>query len=583
MKICVNEEVKENSHGILEFFQRSKYISTLNKISNEEIEIHLRSERDWIALQQIVKGKNLYCDILDKESLEYFTEYIEEQKYLFSFYIVNHYEYHNVLEIMKMYEGFDFHEMMETSDLQEYFFERALYIPNRRNISFFPFLNSFLQHKTKYGKGDFYRFLRVFNEYSKRMKWLGQRIHHTFDSFSPFHLKEQYSEEDFGWIESMLFPKELFQVMDEGYDSHQKICEFLQLNEEKSHQMKELFESNSIIFAGSSLMYLTLRDYPVEMVNDMDIWYLDNKTGYSFSQFTDKFQNIMDSPMNYMVKKGIVDLHFTEKNRKIQILHVKERDGYSIIGNFDFSCVRLFLQQKMNRFVFTTDFCESIIHKKLYDVYDVSNMVRQFTYIVQRRIDKYQKRGFEISPYLQSIVDDYEPNPELDTILSIKSNIKKYKFLHGSGKISIGMLKDSFFENYFDLHDMSNYNSFSYEGFKEVHKHMKIKPSCDVLEKNYDIFNQYFYQPYRSIPKNYGTHLTWKFETIKMVHEPNGYDKHPCLYSKIVFIDYLTGDIFRYFKSHLLLPIEEITAKYDLDPYKMKYDEYKIFVNYQLS
>lgn len=586
MKIYVNNELMVNSPGILEFFQRSKYVLTLSKISNEETEIHLRSEREWIALQQIIKGRHTYCDILDKESLEYFTEYIEEQNYLFTFYIVNHYEYQNVLEIMKMYEGFDFHEMMRVPDLQEYFFERALYLPNRRDISFFPFLNSFLQHKTKYGRDDFYRFLRVFNEYSKRMKWLGKRIHHTFDSFSPFYLQKRYSEDDFAWIESMLFPKELYQIMDEEYDSHQKICEFLQLNEEKSHQMKELFESNTIIFAGSSLMYLTLRDYPVEMVNDMDIWYLDKNGNNSISQFTDKFQNIMDSPMNYLMKNnGILNLNFTEKNRKIQLLHVLERDGYSIIKNFDFSCVRLFLQQRKNSFILTTDFCESIIHKKLYDGYDVSNMVRQFTYIVQRRIDKYQKRGFELSPYLQSIVDDYEPNLKIDELLLSKKLFDGKigcEFLHGEGKVSHKMLKTYFSQNYFTLFDMSNYNSLSDEGIHNIYDYMKIKPSIDILEKNHSIFSEYFFTPYFEIMTNYEkSNICNRIDIISKHYNFIDCKSFDYLYPKVHIIDYLTGDIFHYFKAHLPIPIEEITNKYELDPKKMKYDEYTIYVNYQ--
>ncbi len=566
----------ENSNKILEFFKYSDLVKTLKNIAdeNEDIEIKLRSERDWIALNQIIENKDSYCDILEKKSLDFFTEYIDEKNYLFNFYIVNRHYYSDVNTFMKMYDGFNFHQMMEAPDLHEYFFQRAFYLPNRKIISFFPFLNSFLENKNKYGKHDFYRFLRVFNEYTKRMKWVKENLHHCFDSFCPFRLKELYSEEDFQWIEYMLFPKEMFKIMDEGYDSHKKIIDLFNLNNEKSNQMKDLFESNNIVFAGSSLMYLTLRDYPIEQINDFDIWYLDKKNDENnIDQFVFNIQNIIDSPIEFTIKKGIIDINFTEKNIKFEILNVHERDGYSVIRNFDFSCVRAFLRQKVNNFIFTTDFCESVIHKKLFDVYHIENLVRQFTYMIQKRIDKYQKRGFELSTYLQSIVDDYEPNPEIDEFMTSKN---KYKSL------SLTVLKNLLDNKYFKFNDMFVYNNNSdFSDIVKIQKLIKNKPSQDVNELNKQIFCKHFYVPFMNNKINDRYFVADYIHIWKFKNNEAPLDKYAYLYSKIIFIDFQSGDLLPYLNPTLPIPIENIMEKYSLEFENVHYSEFTIFLNYQ--
>jgi hypothetical protein len=583
MKIYIEDALQEEvSEEILTFFQKSLYIKTLNQISDGDIEIHLRSQHEFEALNHLILWNDPFKKDLNHISLDEIVEYREDILYLLEFYMIQsyRYEYQHTCEYIHMYENFDFHEMIESEDLQEYFFQRALYLPHRKQVSFFPFLNSFLLHKEIYGREDFYRFLRVFNEYSKRMKWLGKKIHHTFDSFCPFSMKKNYSEEDFAWIESMLFPKEIFQIMDDGYDSHQKICEFMELTEETTPMMKDLLTCNPIIMAGSSMMYLTIRDYPRDQINDMDIWVLEKGKKRSEHQihhgvsFTSQFQHLFDTPMEYTMKKGIIDLHFPEKNLKFQILNVRMRDGYSIIDYFDFSCVRAFLRNEVNSFIFTTDFCESIIHRKLYDVYDIHNMVRQFTYFIQKRIDKYQKRGFELSPYLHSVLQDYEPNPDIDTIL-LNREIYKNSWTHlirdEKGTIGIKMLKICF-NNYFQINDFEGYTQFNYDGYKLIHEYMKIQPSKEIISMNHFIFNKYFYTPFKD--KCFESYLFWKHESEKDF--PFDY---PFLYSKMILINYQNGDLSPYFKSYVPIPIEEILEKYSLE--KVHFVDYMIYVNYQ--
>ncbi len=464
MKIYVDNVLMENSKYIIEFFNRSELVKILKaNFDDDETEIKLRSIRDWNALNELVHEKYLSIDILEKKSLQELNEYYDEKLYLLNYYLITHlYEYDRFLTF-KIYKKFNFEEMIESLDLHQYFFERAFYLKensensenpkNSENLekcyeySFFPFLNSFLRNKQKYTKNDFYRFLRVFNEYAKKMRWHRKKIHHCYDSFSPYLLKNKFSEEDFNWIQEMLFPKEMYQFMDEDYDPHHKICEWLDLNEEKSKKIKELFKSNSTIIAGSSLMYLTLRDYEPTSINDIDIWYLDRNENGNIMKFTKQFQDIIDLPMNYEIKEGIIEISYPENNKKIKFFNVLERDGYSIIECFDFSCVRGFIGNKKDYLILTTDFCESIIHKKLNDVYDFESVFRHDNYIFQTRINKYKNRGFELSPYLQSLMEDYQPNQNNDNLLDEKSTIES-----GNGKIPDLLLKNL---KHFSLHYMS--------------------------------------------------------------------------------------------------------------------------------
>lgn len=574
MKIYIENALQEEvSKEILKFFEKSLYVKTLSGISEGDIEIHLRSHHEWEALHHLILWNDPFKKDINHISLDEIVEYRDDILYLFEFYMIPsyRYEYQYICEYMEMYQDFHFHEMMESEDLQEYFFQRALYLPNRKQISFFPFLNSFLLHKERYVRENFYRFLRVFNEYSKRMKWLGNQLHHYYDSFSPFAMKKDYSEEDFAWIESMLFPKEIFQIMDEGYDSHQKICEFMELTEETTPMMKDLLTCNPIIIAGSSIMYLTLREYPRDQINDMDIWVIEKNRG---SFFTSQFQDLFDTPMEYKVKKGILDLHFPEKNLKFQILNVLEEDGYSIIKHFDFSCVRAFLQNKVNEFIFTTDFCESIIHRKLYDVYDVQNMIRQFTYFIQKRIDKYQKRGFELSPYLQSVLQDYEPNPDIDAIISNQGMFKNSR----SSYLKDIQCKKLCFNQYFELRDFQEYNQINNDAYKQIHEYMIIQPSREIIHMNHQIFRRYFYDYFQKhLSKDlYGTHLLWKHDV-----EDEHPDFFPFLYSKMILMNYQNGDIWPYIKSYLPIPIEEILEKYSLE--HLYFTDYMVYVNYHPS
>lgn len=443
MKIYVDNVLMQNSPKIEEFFNRSELVTILKENSdNDDTEIKLRSIRDLNALNELVREKNSYIDVLEKKSIQEINEYYDEKMYLLNYYLITHlYEYDTFLNF-KTYKTFNFEEMMESSNLQKYFFERTFYLnenSNKRNeYSFFPFLNSFLRNKHKYTKNDFYRFLRVYNEYAKKMKWHSKKLHHCYDSFSPYLLKNKFSEEDFNWIEEMLFPKEMYQFMDEGYDPHHKICEWLNLNQEKSLKIKELLKSNNTIIAGSSLMYLTLRDYEPTSINDIDIWYLDKNKDNSIMKFTKQFQDIIDLQMTYEIKEGMIEILYPENNKKIKIFNVFERDGYSIIECFDFSCVRGFIGNKKDYLILTTDFCESIIHKKLYDIYDIENVFRHDNCIFQTRINKYKNRGFGLSYYLQSLMEDYQPNQNNDNLLlDEKSTIES-----GNGKIPDLLLKN---------------------------------------------------------------------------------------------------------------------------------------------
>ncbi len=574
MKIYVNNVLMQNSPKIEEFFNRSELVTILKENSdNDDTEIKLRSIRDLNALNELVREKNSYIDILEKKSLQEINEYYDEKVYLLNYYLITHlYEYDTFLNF-KIYKKFNFEEMMESPDLHQYFFERTFYLNENSNkrheYSFFPFLISFLRNKQKYTKNDFYRFLRVYNEYAKRMNWVDKKIHHCFDSFSPYLLKNNFSEEDFKWIEEMLFPKEMYQIMDENYDPHHKICEWLDLNEVETQKMQELLKINNTIITGSSLMYLTLRNYEPTSINDIDIWYLDKNKDNSIIEFSKQFQNIIDSPMNYEIKQGIIEILYPEKNKKIQILHVQERDGYSVIKNFDFSCVRGFLGNKKEHLIFTTDFCESIIHKKLFDVYDISNMVRQFTYIIQKRINKYKNRGFELSPYLQSIVEDYEPNHNIDDLLINK----KYYNYTSSSKTGNGKIPDKLL-NYvyiFSLDNMSHYSSLNLDGFLNIRDLMIVKPSNEVIEQNKNIIETHFCQPYFN-----------KINKHRVIYPPLyrvDLLSDPYIISKIVIIDYQTGEVFPYFKANSVFPIEMILEKSKLDPEKIKYCKHKMLIN----
>ncbi len=452
MKIYVDNVLIENSKNIIEFFNRSELVKILkSNFDDDETEIKLRSIRDWNALNELVHEKYLSIDILEKKSIQELNEYYDEKLYLLNYYLITHlYEYDRFFTF-KIYKKFNFEEMMESSNLQKYFFERAFDLNKnpvkRYEYSFFPFLNSFLRNKHKYTKNDFYRFLRVYNEYAKKMKWHSKKLHHCYDSFSPYLLKNKFSVEDFNWIEEMLFPKELFQIMDDDYDPYLKICEWLDLNEVETQKMQELLKINNTIIAGSSLMYLTLRDYEKTSINDIDIWCLDRNKNGNVMKFTKQFQDIIDLPMNYEIKEGMIEISYPEKNKKIKIFNLFESDGYSIIEQFDFSCVRAFLGNKKDYLILTTDFCESIIHKKLYDAYDIQYAFRHDPYIFQTRINKYKNRGFELSPYLQSLMEDFQTNQNNDNLLDEKSTIES-----GNGKIPDLLLKNL---KHFSLHYMS--------------------------------------------------------------------------------------------------------------------------------
>ncbi len=599
--IYVENVLMDQPKGIHTFFNKSLYVKTLANISHEKVDIHLRSNKDWLALQKALEWTKK--DIVDM-NIDEICEFKDDIIYLFEFYMVqktNYFEnYHYIFEKMDIYQDFNFYEMMNSSDLQQYFFERALYLPNRKQLCFFPFLNTFLLHKDKYNKSDFYRFLRVFNEYAKRMKWLDNQLRHYYDSFSPFLLKEKYSEEDFQWIEEMLFPKEIFEFMDEDYDAHQKLVNYMDLTPESSQMMKDLLQSNDIIIAGSSLMYLTMRDYPREEINDVDIWLLDKTKPNEYKNipdgvpFVQLFQEFfIDTPMKIGTsnKKGILNLEFPEKNMKFQFLNTRMRDGYSIIENFDFSCVRGFLGNKKNHLILTTDFCESIIHKKLFDVYDVQNMVRQFPYYIQKRIKKYEKRGFELSPYLKSVIEDYEPNPEMEDKLS---QFKKDITYPPNRKLTEKFL-EIFFCYYFKLNDMIQYHEHTQPEFQIIQKLMKHSPTNDVFELNQIIFEECFYTPYQELYQKIhdreldfnlkraqdhydNLQLIWKHLIQKEDYSKDKLICYPFLYSKMIILNYQDGEIYPYIKSHQPIPIEDIREKYSME--NVYIDEYMVYMNY---
>ncbi len=587
VNIYVDEELleQESNNDIYSLFQKSVYVKTLSQISDkkeEKVDLHL-TLNEYQDLQNLKIWEKIDINELQVNKI---SEYVKKINSLFNFYMISKENLSKSFDKLVGYENFNFDEMMETKNLQEYFFEKVLYYPNRKTISFFPFLNSFLLHKDKYNKTDFYRFLRVFNEYAKRMKWLGEPLMESYLSFEPFQLKEKYSKEDFQWIEEMLFPKELFQIMDEGYDSHQKICEWMNLTEENSLIMKDLLRSHSIVIAGSSLMYLTIRDYPRDEINDIDIWYLDNDKKEQKVKFVKNLQNLFgSSKLKYEFNQGIINIMCEELDIKIQILNTKSNDGNTVIENFDFSCVRAYLNNRLNHFVFTTDFCESMIHKKLYEAYNIHNMVRQFIYFTQRRINKYQKRGFELSSYLQPIMDYYEPTPEVDNY-RINEPFK--------GKLKEKDLSRMLNE-YFTLRDMSKYENYgdSNEEERLVYINLKVQPAKEVTLHNNRVFHEYFFIPY--VKKKYSSKSTKHIEDKYLFYHieassedeimqsiagisPNNIIHKPFLYSKFIFMNYQNGEILPYIKPHEPIQIEEMKEKYNLD--SIKFDRFMIYLNH---
>ncbi len=53
--IYVENVLMDQPKGIHTFFNKSLYVKTLANISHEKVDIHLRSNKDWLALQKALE------------------------------------------------------------------------------------------------------------------------------------------------------------------------------------------------------------------------------------------------------------------------------------------------------------------------------------------------------------------------------------------------------------------------------------------------------------------------------------------------------------------------------------------------
>jgi hypothetical protein len=534
-----------------------------NETDDESIDVYLDNEfsiQIFEYLIQLIQFQHQPDDILFFATLDMAQHSLSITK-LMDFFMFDPSLREEVNNILDDYKNCTWKELFESEDLETTFLNAYFHIQPRTHVlSFQVFMNTFVKHYGSYSMDFFYRFLRVYNDYVYRMKNLGYGIFEKDVGIFPYQLEKIYTPEVFEIYQKLLFPKEIFCFMDDNYSPFQKIFELVETpyDTDVIRDMHEFMHSteqhHNVYFCGSSILYFLLRDYDKSNVNDIDIWLNSSHHENHVTQFMKRFTKKISphSTKNIIVERsGILDVKPENAKIGLQYIHVQHKSAFDVIQHFDLPCVSAYYQceNKCENIYLTSHFIESILQRKIFDFHNWRSVFRTNLYKVQKRLLKYQERGFELTPHLLTKLEKIQRPCDMET-----NTIETHR-----GEIPYFVL-NRFRRTYFNF-DFE----FYYDGTQKIRDYDSF-----IFLRNKHIFDDHFQ---KFLPKEKDRFGSTYFDN----HTLQYIDK---LKLNSHFINIFT--IFCFIDFHSGLPIEidiQSTENFPIQDFKSKYDIHHIDIS----
>lgn len=572
-------------------YQYSRYVSLQKNIDvdNEFFYILSFSKESMDFLEKQIEKIDIfrYGNMLSKEK-------IQEIENMIQYFMIEHVTLPMIKDFFEKTNDMDIDEFENLSDdydeIHSYLFPRLFH----QHHSFYFLMNTMLKIKESISIQKVHYVLRVFNEYVTAMRNIQNPLPQEYHLIKMNELKEMdYSKEEIKYIQKWFLPLEVYKIWDEDYHPFYCIYELLDTKPMISGTTKEDFEEfmiesskeNNIYFTGSSIMYILLKGIDKKKVNDVDIWYNTDKIDDSTKSevqpvFIQRlFQKTLHSNdmKDYSVhsRTGILDIQ-RNNSVSLQLIHTYAYSAYMIIQTFDLPNVTAYFQMENGKpvYAFTTHFMESILYNHIYDFYNYAFVRKHSDYLIDKRLEKYSKRGFTLSPKLMNRVISYEKDEKIEELL--ESRCKKTIF---KDFVIPYVYSRSFFQKYFHF-DFLSYNSLTPE--LENH-HLKYDSTIrPIIEYNNDLFVLMFMDKVILQKKMFQFMGKWmelgEYSDSHRMRQ-HLYQRNDYFFKKLLMIDYETGeDVNPIHQKFERFPTVEFFEKYS--PHRMFFQKDRIILNY---
>ncbi len=563
---------KNKKVSIPSIVKNSELINVLSENicqNDNNLSLDLKDKCDYETLMNLEKILSNYEKlqyIFDIQMVENNENLSNTMKYL----MIDEEKRIKIEEYIEMSKNFKWDDIMETNNLEEYFYSRVLYGENRKKVSIYPFLNTFLKNYYECSIQKIWNFINIFNKYVLNMRNLNQNLPKEYHTINVFEFLINYDNETQTLIKNFLLPQSIYTFYENEYSVLNKIAKLLEINskfdeDEFCRFILTYSESENIYFAGSSMLYCILLNYEKDYVNDIDVW-LNFKNPNDFcNRFFRKSVNEID-PRKFKgkLRNAILDIE-REKGTNIQFIHVENKNGYNIIETFDLPHLTCYLQirNQKEELIMTTHCMESLYYSKIMDLYN--NELDRTSFNIKKRIDKYSKRGFVFAPNFYESIENINDN---FNDYEIEMNIRTFKMT--TFEIPFTILK-KFSCNVFNL---------DYRKYSHILKYRIENENKEVAKSNSDIMNNIFGSKlYLKNNKNIDTidkmYIDMGFLPYNMRDMyPNSY----CNFNRLMLINTENGELInKNLKENEVFDIDLFTHEYDIE--SIHYENGKLFFN----
>jgi hypothetical protein len=575
---CNLDDFTNKKVSLPSIVQNSELIQLMSEnINNKDnkIEFDLKDKCDFETLMYLEKILSNFDKIKYNIDLDV-AQNGDKLSNIMKYFMIDENKRLEIEEYIEMCKDFDWEEMIEANDMEEYFFSKTLYPENRKIVSIYPFLNTFLKKYYECSIEKIWYFISIFNKYVSNMRNLNINIPKEYHTINVFEFIYNYDNETSKLIRSFLLPESIYNFYDNDFDILFKYASLLEINNEFDlNEFKKFVlnhpDNEKIYFAGSSTLYCMLKNYEKSYVNDIDIW-LNMKDSFDFcNRFFKKSINDFDTKSySGKLRKGILDIE-RSKGTNIQFIHLDNKDGYDVIQTFDLPHVACYIQfkNKTEELIMTTHCMESLYYRKIIDFYN--NEIDRISIQLKRRILKYSERGFTFDPYFYELIENFNEN-DITTFdnFSIKFKLSKNSNLD----LPINILR-KFSKNYFNL----DFKKYSYDPFSfNIENKDLNEEERNIIFSNAKIINN-----------NILVKLENKYpESISKIYRDLGlgsYSKRNSKlaiyistlnFSRLLLIDYLDGNIInKKISEYGLFDFNKFNLEYDID--SVFYQKGKLF------
>ncbi len=380
------------------------------------LNLDLKDKCDYETLmfiEKILSNFEKLQYIVDLQIADNNNQISDTMKYL----MINEEKRLKIEEYIEMCKNFNWEDIMDTNNLEDYFFSKVLYPENRKKVSIYPFLNTFLKNYYECSIQKIWHFINIFNKYVSNMRNLNQNLPKEYHTINIFEFLSNYDNETGLLIKNFLIPQSIFNFHDNGYSVLNKISELLKIKSKFDEDEFIKFvqthpDSENIYFAGSSILYCILKNYDINNVNDIDIWInVNNPSDYCNRFFRKTINDIDHKKYRGKLRNAILDIE-RETGVNIQFLHLQNKDGYDVIQTFDLPILTCYLQirNQKEELIMTTHCMESLYFSKVMDLYN--NEIDRSCTQIKKRIIKYTERGFVFAPYFYELIENFNNNIE---------------------------------------------------------------------------------------------------------------------------------------------------------------------------